>query len=252
MAERITSRTNPLITHIRKLAVSRAHRYETGEYIGDGVKLLAEAVQWGAELTAVIFTRGTEIPALPSGVRLVEVPEDVMASVSPMSTPQGALFLAKIPALTPPPELEGGRYLALEGVQDPGNIGTILRTADALGADGVLLLPGCADLYNYKTVRSSMGAIFRLSAWSCTLEEMKCIAERSGLAILGTALREDTLDVRRADIERSVILLGSEGHGLSTEALAACRQTIRIPMSERCESLNVAAAAAILLWEGYR
>ena len=163
MAERITSRANPLMAHIRRLASSRSSRYEAGEYLGDGVKLLEEAARWGAPLTAVVYTPGTALPALPAGVRLVEVPADVMRSVSPMEAPQGALFLARIPDLTPPEALPGKRYLALEGVQDPGNVGTILRTADAFGADGLLLLPGCADLYNHKTVRSSMGAPWRSS-----------------------------------------------------------------------------------------
>lgn len=252
MAERITSRTNPLITHIRKLAASRSYRQETGEFLGDGVKLLAEAVRWGAGLTAVVYTPGAVLPGLPEGVRIVEVPEDVMQSVSPMVSPQGVLFLAKVPGMAPPEKLEGRRYLALEGVQDPGNVGTILRTADAFGADGMFLLPGCADLYNFKTVRSSMGAVFRLPAWVCPLEKLAGLAGLAGLELVGTALREDTVDVRQARLGGCVVLLGSEGKGLSAAALGACRRTVRIPMVERCESLNVAAAAAVLLWEGFR
>lgn len=252
MAERIASRANPLMTHIRKLAASRSHRYETGEFLGDGVKLLEEAARWGAALTAVVYTPGTALPPLPEGPRLVEVPEDVMRSVSPMEAPQGALFLARIPSQAPPEALPGGRYLALEGVQDPGNVGTILRTADAFGAEGLILLPGCADVFNPKTVRSSMGAVFRLPVWSCTLDQLRALAARAGVPLLGTALREDTIDVRAADLRRSIVLLGSEGHGLSAAALGACERTIRIPMEDRCESLNVAAAAAALLWEGYR
>ena len=252
MAERITSRANPLMTHIRKLMSSRSHRYETGEYLGDGVKLLEEAVRWEAELTAVVFTPGTALPPLPESVRQAEVPPDVMRSISPMEAPQGALFLARIPDQAVPEVLTGKRYLALEGVQDPGNVGTILRTADAYEADGLILLPGCADIFNHKMVRSSMGAVFRLPAWSCELGRLKELAERSGLPLLGAALREDTIDVREADLRRGIILLGSEGKGLSEAALSACGQTVRIPMAGRCESLNVAAAAATLLWEGYR
>ena len=252
MAERITSRTNPLMSRIRRLAVSRSFRRETGEFLGDGVKLLEEAARWGAPLTAVVYTPGTALPALPAGVRLVEVPADVMRSVSPMEAPQGALFLARMPRQELPESLPGRRYLALEGVQDPGNVGTILRTADAFGADGLLLLPGCADLYNPKTVRSSMGALFRLPAWSCTLPQLEALAERAALPLLGAALRADTVDVRRADLRRGIVLVGSEGRGLSAGALAACDRTVRIPMSERCESLNAAAAAAVLLWEGCR
>lgn len=252
MAERITSRTNPLMTHIRKLVSSRSYRREKGEYIGDGVKLLEEAIKWNAPLTTVVFTEGVQLPALPEGVRSVEIPGDVMRSVSPMEAPQGALFIAKLPEESFPENLTGKRYIALEGVQDPGNVGTILRTADAYEADGVILLTGCADLYNPKTVRSAMGALFRISAWSGTLSELQLAADRAGLPLLGAALREDTIDAREADLKHAVILIGSEGRGLSDGALAACSRTIRIPMSERCESLNAAIAAATLLWEGYR
>ena len=252
MAERITSRTNPLMTHIRKLASSRPYRREKGEYLGDGVKLLEEAVKWGAALTAVVFTEGVQLPVLPENVRCVEVPGDVMKSISPMEAPQGALFTAKLPEEKLPEQLTGKRYIALEGVQDPGNVGTILRTADAYEADGVILLSGCADLYNPKTVRSAMGALFRVSAWNATLCELCDAAQRADLPLLGAALRSDTVDAREADLRNAVILIGSEGRGLSEEALAACNRTIRIPMSDRCESLNAAIAASTLLWEGYR
>ena len=252
MAELITSRSNPLMAHIRKLVSSRSYRREHGEYIGDGVKLLEEAVRWNAPITAVVYTKGTPVSAVPESVRLVEVPEDLMRSISPMETPQGALFVARIPENALPEHLSGHRYLAMEGVQDPGNVGTILRTADAYEADGVILLEGCADLYNPKTVRSTMGALFRVKAWSTTLDELCAVLRRSELPLLGAALREDTVDAREADLHHAVVLIGSEGRGLSEAALNACDKTIRIPMSERCESLNAAIAAATLLWEGYR
>lgn len=252
MAEYITSRSNPLMTHIRKLASSRSYRREHGEYIGDGVKLLEEAVKWDAPLTAVVYTKGISLPPLRDDVRLVEVPEDLMRSISPMEAPQGALFTARLPDEILPESLDGKRYIALEGVQDPGNVGTILRTADAYEADGVILLGGCADLYNPKTVRSAMGALFRMKAWSGTLEELCPILKKAKLPLMGAALRQDTIDAREADLRRAVILIGSEGRGLSEAALNACDKTIRIPMSERCESLNAAIAAATLLWEGYR
>ena len=252
MAERITSRTNPLMTHIRKLGTSRSYRRESGEYIGDGVKLLEEAVRWGTPLTTVVFTEGVRLPQLPEHVRCVEISADLMRSISPMEAPQGALFIAKLPEETFPEILDGTRYIALEGVQDPGNVGTILRTADAYEADGVILLSGCADLFNPKTVRSAMGALFRIRAWNGTLSQLKLAAERAQLPLLGAALRSDTIDARQADLKHAVIMIGSEGRGLSEEALTACDKTVRIPMGERCESLNAAIAAATLLWEGYR
>lgn len=250
--ERITSRTNPLMIHIRKLAVSRSYREKSGEYLGDGVKLLKEAIRWKADLTAVVFTPDVVLPPLPENIRAVEIPKDVMRSISPMEAPQGALFVAKQPPDSLPAQLTGQRYLALEGVQDPGNVGTILRTADAFEADGLLLLEGCADLYNPKTVRASMGAVFRRPAWHCALEQLRPLLREAGLPLYGTALRADTVDVRLVDLRRGVVLVGSEGHGLSEAALAACDQTVKIPMSSRCESLNAAVAAATLLWEGWR
>lgn len=252
MAERITSRANALMTHVRKLASSRSYRAKAGEYLGDGTKLLAEALTWGAAVTTVVYTAAVTLPPLPPAVRAVEVPEDVMRSISPMESPQGALFLAKQPETALPEKLSGSRYLVLEGVQDPGNVGTILRTADAFEADGLILLEGCADLYNPKTVRASMGAVFRRDAWSGTLAELLPLLREAKLPLLGAALRADTTDVRNADLTRAAMLVGSEGRGLSEAALAACDGTIRIPMGERCESLNAAVAAATLLWEGYR
>ena len=246
----ITSRSNPLCVHLRKLASSRSYREETGEFLCDSPKLLREAALWGADVTALLCTEGVELPQglenrIPQAAR---TGESVMRSVSPMEAPQGALFTARCPGGALPKALSGRRYLALEGVQDPGNVGTIVRTADAFEADGVFLLPGCADLWNPKTVRSSMGAVFRLPAWSCGLCRLRELAE----PLAGSALREDTPDLREADLRRAVILVGSEGRGLSGAALALCAQTVRIPMGPRCESLNAAVAAAVLLWEGYR
>jgi len=249
--ERITSRTNPLMTHIRRIAASRSYRRERGEYLGDGSKLLEEALRWKAGVKTVVFTPEVSVPPLPEGVRAVEVPRDVMKSVSPMEAPQGVLFLAALPEQRLP-RLTGRRYLALEGVQDPGNVGTMLRTADALGAGGVILLEGCADPYNPKTVRAAMGALFRCGVWQTDLPQLCEALKETALPLYGAALGRDTEDAGRMDLRRGVLLIGSEGRGLSREALTACQRTIRIPMRPRCESLNAAAAAAILLWEGWR
>lgn len=171
--ERIMSRTNPLLTHIRRLAASGSYRRQCGEYLGDSPKLLQEALLWKTELVCVVHTGAAELPPLPADVRVVEVPADIMTSVSPMKTPQGVLFTCRIPARALPEKLTGRRYAVLEGVQDPGNVGTVLRTLDAFDADGLFLLPGCADVYSPKTMRASMGAVFRRRygpAWgrSCT------------------------------------------------------------------------------------
>ena len=250
--ETITGRTNPLCTHLRKLASSAAYRRETGEFLCDSPKLLTEALLWGGALRTVVCTDPAALPDLPAGVRTVRVPEDLREVLSPARTPQGVLSVCAVPDRPLPDRLTGRRYAVLDGVQDPGNVGTILRTADAFGADGLFLLNGCADLYGPKTVRASMGAVFRCPAWACTLAELTALLKASGLPLYGAALRADTVDARAADYARCAVAIGSEGRGLSGETLAACDLTVRIPMSEHCESLNAAAAAAVLLWEAAR
>lgn len=250
--EVITSRANALMTHLRKLSSSAAYRRQQGEYLCDSPKLLGEALLWEAEIVTVVTTRVDALPQLPAGVRVVMVPEDVMASVSPMKTPQGVLFTCRLPDTALPEQLEGKRYMVLDGVQDPGNVGTIWRTADAFGCDGLILLPGCADPYSAKTVRASMGALFRLPVYTAEAAEMKAVLEASDIPLYGAALREDTLDARQVDYTRAALAIGSEGRGLTEEMLSLCDRTIRIPMTERCESLNAAIAATVLLWEAYR
>lgn len=248
--EHITSRHNPLMGHIRRLAGSAAYRRATGEFLCDSPKLLQEALLWQAEITAVVTI--SPLPRLPEHIRQVQVPEDIMASISPVKTPQGVLFTCRLPQAPLPRSLTGRRYVLLDGVQDPGNVGTILRTLDAFDADGLLLTGGCADPYGWKAVRSSMGAVFRRPIYSGTPEELAALLRRSGLPLYGAALREDTVDARQADYTRCTLAIGSEGRGLSREVLDLCGQTIRIPMSDRCESLNAAIAAAVLLWESWR
>ena len=250
--ETITSRQNPLCTHLRKLSSSAAYRRQCGEFLCDSPKLLQEALLWGSELHTVVVTAGTEAPPLPKGVRLVEVPADVMRSVSPMETPQGTLFTCAIHTEPLPETLAGRRYVVLDTLQDPGNVGTILRTADAFHADGMFLVNGCADLYNPKTLRATMGAVFRCPVWTVGAEELSALLKKSGIPLYGAALREDTLDARAADYSRCAIAIGSEGRGLTDAVLAVCDRTIKIPMSEHCESLNAAAGATVLLWEAAR
>ena len=247
--EQITSRKNPLIGHIRKLISDRAYRRECGEFVGDGVKLLEEAVRWNADLTCVVCTADVPLPNLSADVRVVEVPRDVMESVSPMKAPQGALFLCRMPVANTPQMLVGDRWLVLDGLQDPGNVGTIWRTADALGADGLLLSEDCADPWNYKTVRATMGACFRLPVYQMERQALPALLTRSNLPLYATALRDDTIDLRDADLTRAAVVIGSEGRGASEELLAVSDKTLKIPMRERCESLNAAAAAAVVLWE---
>ena len=250
--ETISSRQNPLMTHLRKLGSSRSYRVKSGEYLCDGTKLLAEALKWGAEVKTAVFSEGVDIPPLPDGVRAVRVSEELMRSVSPMETPQGALFTVALPEVQLPETLSGKHYLVLDGVQDPGNVGTILRTADAFDCDGVFLVNACADLYNPKTARATMGAIFRREAYTVTAEELFALLRKSGVPLYGTALCDDTVPLAEANLARAAVAIGSEGRGLSQQVLDECAKTLKIPMNPRCESLNAAIAATVVLWEMYR
>ena len=249
--ERITSRQNPLFQTIRKLNTSAAFRRQKGLFVCEGPKLLEEAVKWGAEIDTVVLAQGTSI-SLPDGVRGVETPSDVLSSLCDTSTPQGVLFTCRLPDTARPMEPVGKRYLVLDGVQDPGNLGTIWRTADALGCDGLILVQLCADPFSPKVVRSTMGACFRLPVYQTGLEGLRRFCVQGGIPLYATALREDTEDVGSVDLSAAAVVIGSEGHGVSNEVLELCEKTLKIPMVERCESLNAAMAATIILWEGWR
>lgn len=245
MEERISSRKNPLLQQVRKLLASRAERRKQGLFVGDGVKLLEEAVKYWPGLQTVILSDGVEAE-VPEGVRVVRVPEDVMASISPMEAPQGALFLAKLPEQAEFAPQKG--MLILDGIQDPGNIGTILRTADAMDVP-VVLLEGCADPWSWKVVRSTMGAAFRRPVYQASWEEVFAKCRAANIPIGVTALSDRAVDIRSADLREMALVIGSEGRGVRKEILENADHELIIPMNPHCESLNAAIAAAIVMWE---
>ena len=241
----ITSRKNPLLQQVRKLLTSRQERYRTGLFVSDGTKLLQEAVRWWDGLQTVILSDGVEA-ALPESVQVVRVPEDVMQSISPMQTPQGALFICKLPPAAEFQPVPG--MLLLDGIQDPGNLGTILRTADALNVP-VALLEGCADPYSHKVVRASMGAVFRTPVLQTTWQQASLACESAGIPVAVTALTDSARDIRSAPVGTMAVVIGSEGQGVRPEILEAAQEKLIIPMNSRCESLNAAIAAAIVMWQ---
>lgn len=245
MIERITARKNPLLQQVRRLLTSRRAREEAGLFVADGTKLLQEAVRWWPGLDTVIVADGVEV-TVPAHVRLVQIPQDVMESISPMQTPQGALFLCRLPEnkeFVPKPGM-----LLLDGIQDPGNLGTILRTADALDIP-VALLEGCADPYGHKVVRASMGAVFRVPVVQTTWEAAKAACKQKEISIGVTALSDRAEDVRRAPLHMMAVVIGSEGQGVRREILETAQKELIIPMNSHCESLNAAIAAAIVMWQ---
>ena len=243
--QRITSRKNPFLQQVKKLLSSKKAREEAGLFVSDGTKLLVEAVRWYPGLDTVILSDGIEAE-VPDHVRLIRVPGDVMESISPMSTPQGALFLCRLPekkALEAKPGM-----LLLDGIQDPGNLGTILRTADALEIP-VVLLEGCADPYSHKVVRSSMGAVFRTEVVQSTWAEVKAACSAAGIPVGVTALSDRAKDLRQASLKDMAVVIGSEGQGVRQEILSNADAELIIPMNPRCESLNAAVAATIVMWQ---
>ena len=245
MEMRITSRKNPLLQQVKKLISSRKERESAGLFVADGTKLLEEAVRFCPGLDTVILSDGVQAN-LPEHVRLVRVPEDVMVSISPMESPQGAVFLCRLPekqALSPKAPM-----LLLDGIQDPGNLGTMLRTADALGVP-VVLLEGCADPYSHKVVRASMGAVFRTPVVQSTWAEASAVMHSAGIPVAVTALSDRAKDIRQAQLDGMAVVIGSEGRGVRSEILASADQELIIPMNPHCESLNAAVAASIVMWQ---
>lgn len=245
METRITSRKNPLIQQVRQLVNSRKAREEAGLFVADGRKLLEEAVRYYPGLDTVILSDGVEV-ALPETVKRIRVPEDVMAYISPMETPQGALFLCRLPQ---PKDFAGtAGMLLLDGIQDPGNLGTILRTADALDVP-VVLLEGCADPYNHKTVRASMGAVFRAQPVQSNWAQVRQACLKAQIPIAVTALSDSAIDIRQTKPAAMAVVIGSEGRGVRPEILEQADAQLIIPMNAHCESLNAAVAATIVMWQ---
>lgn len=244
MTERISSRQNPLIKRLAALA-SGAVSPREGEYICDGPKLLEDALRSGVTPMCVLAAEGTELPELPELTRLAVAPYELVRTVSPSRTPQGVVFTCA----TPKPEAAvdpNGMYLLLDRMQDPRNVGAMLRTAEAFGASGAWLTEGSADPFGPKAVRAGMGAVFRLPVRFVSVSDVVA----SGLPVVAAAA--DGEDVRDMQPRPCVLAIGNEGAGLSPELMRAASKKVSIPMPGGAESLNAAAAAAILMWELFK
>lgn len=205
---------------------------------------MAEALRRGETVTAALWA--SEPSAALPGVPQYLVPQELLDYVSPLKNAGRVVFAVQRRQWKREPSR---RALVLETVQDPGNLGTILRTANAMGIDPVILTGDCADVYNPKTVRATMGAVFRQRVLEMDLEELRAWLGESSLRLYGAALSPRASDIRTVDLRGAAVAMGSEGRGLSREMLEMCAGEIIIPMSPDCESLNVASASAIILWE---
>ena len=244
--DRITSRKNAFIALLRALAADASFRRERGAFVCDGLKLLGEAKENGAEILSVLWKEGGALSELDCPAQAV-APAELFDYASAMKNSPGPLFTVRIPDDPEDGEIENA--IILENVQDPGNVGTVLRTASAFSIGAVVLTGDCADLYGPKTVRATMGAIFRQRAIRLEKDELPAWLEKHGLPLYGAALSKNARDLRGLDLGRAAVAVGSEGRGLSPELLALCRGEVIIPMDARSESLNAAVAAAVLMWE---
>jgi len=242
----------------------RRGRERRGLALAEGVRLVEEAVDAGIRLRGVLVspaleatTRGRALKSVLAerGVTLEQVSEPELEKLADTEHPQGVLAV-----IEPRPWriqdirlAKGAVVIVLDGVQDPGNVGTILRTAHGLGAAGVVALPGTAELGNSKVMRGSMGALFRLSAITSEAEEFLAWAKRSGVELWTTATEGEPVNrLIVSDRPAVALVLGNEGAGVSPALASAARRRVAIPLASGVESLNVAVAAGILLYEVLR
>ena len=264
----ITSRQNGQVVLLGKLG-ERKHRSKEGLFRFDGKKLFLEAVLCGLDLRR-IFLRETEARVLLPLVREQEsrlasatvylLSDDLFDKLSEERAPEGIISVAAFPSAHTGNVLESyakdkaNRIFLLESVRDPGNVGTVLRSAWAFGVDLLVMSRDCADPYNPKTVRGAMGALFRQRI--CFVDDLPCaiaLLRENGRRVLAATLAENSSSVLEAGLtEGDCLVVGNEGHGLSPETVEACSHSVIIPMREGSESLNAGVAASVLMWEQYR
>ncbi len=257
----ITSKDNEIIKNVSKLVKSSKHRKTVRQFTAEGVRLCCDGVRSGYRPAVFLYTSEAkekyndafiEISAVSDTI--FEVSKSIFERLSDTKSPQGFFCVFKI--LDKIEKLyrinNQGTYIGLENIQDPSNLGTILRTAEALGVDGVILSGDCCDIYSPKVVRGSMGAVFRIPF---TVQNDFCgyIEELVSKGILVYASTPyDAEDITNIDFSGGVMLIGNEGAGLTQDVLSICTLKVKIPMKGRAESLNAAAAAGILMWEMLR
>lgn len=243
---RITSRKNKELLHIRKLLSDSAYGRDCGAFALEGRKLLGSALEANFPIKQYVLTDNSPIPQ--GDVPCITVPEDIMAWLSPKKSPSDIIFVADIPVYTfTEPQ---GSYLILDRLQDTGNVGTLWRTAQGLGATALILLEDCVNPWGSKCLRSTMGACFHIPIYELTTEEM--LGKFQGYPLYGTDLQEDSLSLGEVSLKDCAVILGNEGSGVRKELLASCDKTLYLPMSQGCQSLNVAVTGSIVLWEMFQ
>ncbi|MFD0679699.1 MULTISPECIES: TrmH family RNA methyltransferase [unclassified Paenibacillus] len=259
----ITSVQNPRVKGWTQL-LDKKGREKQGQFIIEGVHLVQEALASGAAIDTLVYA-GERLRELPAGmleraaavgIECLAVTEPVLSKCTDTLTPQAVFAVLRKLHWEPADLLESGvtpgLVVVIDGMQDPGNLGTIIRSADAVGATGILLGKGTVDLYNPKTVRSTMGSMFHLPIAQGDLQLVLPEAAAHGVAVITTSL-QGVSDCYEFDFRQPVwFVIGNEGQGVSPEVTALTTEQIRIPMQGRAESLNAAMAATVVLFEAMR
>lgn len=260
--EQISSVANDTVKLLRALDRKKT-RVETGLFLAEGVRLGEEALRHGWTPAYALATEDAlERPATAdllarmqaAGARVLMATEKVLAAVAQKDNPQTvvAAFRQK---LTPIEELETSgsrRWLALYEVRDPGNLGTIIRTADAAGVDGVILVGVTCDPFSVEAVRATMGSLFAMKLAAATFPVFDTWRQQAGATLVAASMHGDQRHDQASYGERSVVLMGNEQAGLPPEVEAACDRLVRIPMSGSADSLNLASAASVMIYEVWR
>ncbi|MCX7842707.1 MAG: RNA methyltransferase [Clostridia bacterium] len=259
----ITSNQNPFVKHIKSLK-DKKHREEKKLFLIEGIRFVEEALKEQADIKLIAVSEGLhqtkggkevfELAQKSLSCEMVTLSHKVFKEISDTDTPQGILAVVEIKRFKLEDILNrGGLIVILDSLQDPGNMGTIIRTADAAAASGIVLSRGCVDVYNPKVLRSTMGSIFHIPFYTPdslpdTIMELK----KYGYKVMAAHLKGDLNYFEQEIGERAAIILGNEANGISQEIAALAHSLVRIPMPGRAESLNASVAAALLIYESVR
>ncbi len=256
----ITSKDNETIKHIKKLK-EKKYREEYNEFIIEGIKMIEEAMLENAKIKSIIICDDCKSAGMIPNELLYEiakyeciyVSEKIFNTITDVTNPQGIMAIIEKPEIQEKEiDYKASNYLILDNIQDPGNMGTILRTVDSLNFKQIIVSKGSSDVYNPKVVRSTMGAIFRVQVIESqnlvkTIKELK----KHKIKIYVTDLQTDK-SIYNVDYTKSAIIIGNEANGVSEEVLKEATERIKIPMIGKTESLNAAVATSVILYEAYR
>lgn len=262
MDNKIISYNNSRVKYIKKLLSSSKFRHKEKAFIIEGARLCADAYKSGIEIVNLFYTLEAAkkynkyLSDILCHTNCELISYDVLKHISSTDSPQGIICICKIPVqnMNLDTILACNKIIGLENIQDPSNLGTIIRTAEALGIDRITISDGCCDLYNPKVLRGSMGAVFRVKCFNVNdYSYFIDVLNKNGFVTYASVPADDAFKINEINFNnKCAVFIGNEGNGLSKKTICKCVKRITIPMNGRAESLNAAAAANIIMWEMVR